>query len=121
GNTSVGTFTVTVTTFTVPGTVQLIASATFTKNAAGQYVATITIRNTGTGTANVVQVSSGVLNSTAGAPFPLVFGTVAPGASVVQQMTFPPGAGTAGSGNVLRLSVVWTGGAASFSQRAVLP
>ena len=38
---------------------------------------------------NAVQVSTGVLNSATGAPFPLVFGAVAPSASVVRQMTFP--------------------------------
>ncbi|MGH9144419.1 MAG: HYR domain-containing protein, partial [Vicinamibacterales bacterium] len=121
GNHANGSFTVTVNAFTVPGTAQLLATATFTKNAAGQYVATVTVRNTGTAAATVVQLTTALLNSTAGTPPPLAFGSVAPGASVVHQLTFAATAGSAGAGNVLRMSLNWTGGAASFSQRAILP
>jgi hypothetical protein len=120
GNRATGSFTVTVATASV-ATVQLVTSAVFSKNAAGQYVADITIRNAGSGPATSVTLTSAVLNSTPGTPRPTPVGTLAPGASVTVREVFPGTAGSPGSANVLRLSLTWVGGAATVSQRATLP
>jgi hypothetical protein len=112
--------TITVTPYTAPF-VRLAATTTFTRNAAGQWVASITVRNNGNVTANAVQLTAAMLNNTSAPGLPVAFGPIAASGQVTRQVTFPGGAGATGPANVLRMTLTWTGGAVSVSQRATLP
>jgi hypothetical protein len=120
GNVGTGRITITITPYAAPF-VRLAATATFIRNAAGQWVASITIRNNGNTTANAVQLTSAMLNSTGAPGLPAALGAIAAGAQVTRQVTFPGAAGAPGPANVLRLTLAWTGGTTSVSQRATLP
>ena len=63
----------------IPGTVQLITTATLSKLAGGGYQAVVTITNNGTGTAQNVKLTAATLGSATGSPLPISLGNIAPG------------------------------------------
>jgi hypothetical protein len=81
----------------------------------------VTVKNTGTGTAQNVQLTGAVLGSAAGSPLPAVFSDLQPGASAAVSITFPSSAGAPGSTTVEKLTGTYTGGSFGGNLRATLP
>jgi O-glycosyl hydrolase len=109
-----------------PGTVQLVTSPALQLLGDGSYEATITISNTGTGTAQNVQMTSATLGSASGVPapntaLPRVLGSIAPGGSLKAFINFPSSAGTPGSAAVERFNGTYNGGSFGGTTRTVLP
>jgi glucuronoarabinoxylan endo-1,4-beta-xylanase len=78
------------------GPVQLVLTATLFAEGDGTTLATLTVSNLGTGTAQNVQLSSASLGAVAGstlptAPLPYSFGDIAPGGNSVVAVNFPAG------------------------------
>lgn len=105
----------------VPAAVQLAASARTVKNGTGQYVATITIKNSGGTAATGAGLVTAALNGYAGTPGATGLGDIPAGGSATVVETFPASAGTTGSANTLRLQVNWFTGSATISLRVALP
>ncbi|CAN5577120.1 lamin tail domain-containing protein [soil metagenome] len=112
--------------FTVPpapvvaGTVTLGTTSVLSK-VSGVYQAVITVKNTGTGTAQNVQLTGATLGSTSGAVVPQTIGNLAPGGSASVTITFPLTAGASGAAAVERLSGTYTGGTFAANLRVTLP
>jgi predicted extracellular nuclease len=109
--------------FTIPAVAspaQLATTATLSK-VAGGYQAIVTIHNSGTGTAQNVQLTAAVLGSANGTPLPQSLGDIAGGASAVVTLTFPSTAGASGATVVERFTGTYTGGVLGGSIRVVLP
>ncbi|WP_213803920.1 lamin tail domain-containing protein [Granulicella sp. dw_53] len=100
----------------VAGSVSLSTTASLTK-VSGGYQAVFTVKNSGTGTAQNVQLTSATLGSASGMPIPQPLGNIAPGASATGTVTFP----AAGATSVEKYSGTYTGGTFSGSIRATLP
>ena len=106
---------------TVPGTVQLITTATLTQLGDGSYQANVSLRNNGTGTAQGVVLSTASLGSAAGTPVPQAVGDIPPGGAVSALLTFPASAGVPGAAVVARYGGSYGGGTFGGSMRAFLP
>lgn len=109
--------------FTVPavqGSVKLLLSATLVP-ANGGYQALVTIKNSGTGTAQNVQLTTAILGNAAGSPLPAVLGDLQPGASAVTTINFPSSAGAPGTATVQKYLGTYTGGSFGANVRATLP
>src|SRR5262249_38304608 len=86
-----------------------------------EVVANLTVMNTGGGTADHVQLTSVVLNSTpASTPLPNL-GSIPPGGSANTSVRFPGGGFTPGSVAVLRLTGSYTGGNFTSTSRVTIP
>ena len=106
----------------VVGTVQITATSTLTKNGDGSYAATITLKNTGTGTALNVVLTTATLGTPSGTPLPQSAGSIAPGGSSAPlYLTFPSTAGSSGAAVVEKLGGTYTGGSFTSSTRVTLP
>ncbi len=106
----------------VVGTVQITATSTLTKNGDGSYAATITLKNTGTGTALNVVLTTATLGTPSGTPLPQSAGSIAPGGSSAPlYLTFPLTAGSSGAAVVEKLGGTYTGGSFTLSTRVTLP
>jgi hypothetical protein len=101
-----------------PPTVILTSTAVLSK-VAGGYQARITITNSGTGTANGVQLNAATLGSATGSPLPQGPISIAAGGSGSFTVTFPASAGADGASVAGRFSGLYTGGTFSLSVRAV--
>lgn len=91
----------------VSGPIQLIVNSNLFAEGDGTFLGTVTVQNTGTGTAQNVQLTSATLGSVSGstlptAPMPFSVGDIAPGSSAVMNVNFPAGP-TPGSVVVERL------------------
>jgi sugar lactone lactonase YvrE len=99
-------------------TVTITATATLAK-VSGNYQATITVTNSGTGAAANMQLTSATLGSAAGSPLPQNMGTLAAGGgSATVTVTFPASAGSDGATVAEKYSFTYTGGTFSYSLRA---
>jgi predicted extracellular nuclease len=110
--------------FTIPpvqGTVQLITTATLTLLSDGSYLATVTVKNNGTGTAQGVKLTGAILGSANGSPVPAALGDIQPGASASTTFVFPASAGAPGTATAERYTGIYTGGSFSSAIRAILP
>jgi polygalacturonase/sugar lactone lactonase YvrE len=106
----------------IPGTVQLITTATLTQLSDGSYQAAVTIVNNGTGTAQNVMLTAATLGSASGTPLPLTVGYIAPaGGSATVTVSFASSAGAAGAAVIEKYSGSYTGGTFGGSIRAKLP
>jgi glucosylceramidase len=110
----------------VSGSVSLVTTASVQKLGDGSFQAVVTVANTGSGTANAVQLSSATLGAAAGntlpqGPLPQALGNIAPGGYTTTVVNFPATAGTSGSTVLERYSGSYSGGTFSGSLRAVLP
>jgi glucuronoarabinoxylan endo-1,4-beta-xylanase len=109
----------------VAGTVQLIVTSSLFAEGDGTFLGTITIRNTGSGTAQNVQLSSATLGGVAGstlptAPLPYTVGDIAPGSYQVLNVNFPAGP-TPGSVVIEKLAGTYSGGTFGGSLRTTVP
>ena len=103
------------------GTVQLSTSATLAHLGDGSYEATVIVKNSGSGTAQGVQLTGATLGSAAGAPVPATLGTIQAGDSTAATILFPSSAGAPGTAVVERYTGTYTGGSFGGSIRAALP
>jgi Glucuronyl esterase, fungi len=104
------------------GKVQIVGTAQLTKQADGSYQAVITLKDSGTGTAQYVKLLSATLGSTAtGSPLPVSVGAIQPSGTGNATVSFPSNAGNSGSGSVLKISGTYNGGSYATSFRVVLP
>jgi hypothetical protein len=86
-----------------------------------EVVASLTVRNTGTGPASNVQLATAILGSTVTTtPLPNL-GTILAGNSTVTIVRFPASAGAPGAPSVLRVNGSYTGGTFASSSRVILP
>jgi uncharacterized protein len=99
----------------------LATTAQFTTPGDGTYQATVTVKNTGTGTAHAVTLTGATLGSTTGSPLPISLGDIQPGASATATVAFPSSAGAAGTAAVERYTGTYTGGTFGASLRVTLP
>ena len=104
-----------------PAPVQLAITTVFRRDAAGQYIAAITVRNPASIDVTGLQLTTAILNTTPAAPLPVQVGTLPAGGQLTIDVTFPASAGNPGAGNTLRLTFSWTGRSTSVVQRVVLP
>ena len=109
--------------FTIPPmaiNVNLKVTETLSK-VAGGFQEIVTIQNTGTTTAQGVQLTSAVLGSANGTPIPQALGDVAQGSSVTATVMFSSAAGASGTRSVASITGTYTGGTFTSSARVVLP
>jgi hypothetical protein len=105
-----------------PASVNLVVRQSLSRDAnTGEIVASLTISNTGGGTANNVQLTSAVLGSTPTTTAFTNLGSIAGGASLTTSLRFPASAGAPGSGAVLRVGGSYTGGSFSTAFRVAIP
>ncbi len=106
----------------VSGTVTLNISPTLTKLSDGSYGVTVVITNTGTGTAQAVQLTAATLGSASDTvPLPISAGDIQPNGSITVTLAFGSGAGSSGSRVVEKITGAYTGGNFGGSFRATLP
>lgn len=113
--------TITINPTIVNGTVQLLTTTNISKQADGSYQATVTVTNSGTGTAQNVVLASATFSGTTGTPAPQALISIAPGGYAVTTMAIPASVGTSGSRIVEQLSGTYTGGTFGGSLRTTLP
>ncbi|MCU1251455.1 MAG: hypothetical protein JWQ49_4484 [Edaphobacter sp.] len=105
---------------TVEGTVQLITTSVLNK-VSGAYQAVVTVKNTGTGTAQAVQLTGATLGGASASVIPQIIGNIAPGGSAAVVVTFPATAGASGAAAVEGLSGTFTGATFGANLRVRLP
>jgi len=106
----------------VQGTVQLVTTASLAKLNNGSYLATVTITNNGTGTAQNVTLTGATLGGATGVPLPQSLGNIVPGGGfVITSVTFPSSAGSSGSLVIEKYSGTYSGGTFGASLRVKLP
>jgi len=105
----------------VPGTIQLITTATLQKLGDGSYRATVKVSNQGTGTVQNVWLTSGSLGAATGTPMPQTLVNIAPGSEATTTINFPSSAGASGTAVVERYKGNYSGGTFAASIRATLP
>jgi subtilisin-like proprotein convertase family protein len=96
----------------------LINTSTVLSCSAGNTVATITVTNGGTATANNVMLTTAKLGVVNGTPLPQSLGNLAPGASAVTSVTF---AGAPSGLTNLQVGGTYTGGTFNSSRRVSAP
>jgi rhamnogalacturonan endolyase len=106
----------------IEGAVNLATTAALAKQGDGSYLATVTVTNSGSGTAQNVQMTSATLGSAMGSSLPRSLGYIAPGGgSAVFTVTFPTSAGLSGAAVIEKYAGSYTGGTFGGSLRATLP
>jgi glucuronoarabinoxylan endo-1,4-beta-xylanase len=105
----------------VAGTVQLVTSATLTKQSNGSYKAVVKVKNSGTGSAENVVLNQATIGSASGTPVPQSLGNIAPGASNTVTVTFPASTGTSGTAVIEQYQGTYAGGSFATAVRGVLP
>ena len=104
------------------GQAQAAVTSTLSKLSDGSYQLTLTINNSGSATAQAVQVTTATLGSSnPTTALPLSFGDIPAGGSSTRVLNFPASAGASGSRSVEKLNGTYTGGRFSVGQRVVLP
>ncbi|MCU0246020.1 MAG: SBBP repeat-containing protein [Bryobacter sp.] len=91
------------------------------QRANGQVWVNVAITNTGGTAALNVQLTTGRINTTNGAPLPQAVGMISPGATVTKQIAFPGSVGNAGAAAVLTLGGTHSIGSFSNATRVTLP
>jgi hypothetical protein len=104
----------------VLGTVQLTTSAVLSE-VSGGYQAVVTVVNSGSATAQSVELTAAALGAANGTVLPASFGSIAGGGSASVTLTFPSSAGAKGAPVVEKLTGTYTGGTFGGSFRATLP
>jgi predicted extracellular nuclease len=103
----------------VQGTIQITTTATIAKLSDGSYQATVTVRNSGTGTAQNVTLTGAVIGSTSGSPLPYALGDIQPGATATATILYPPLSGNPAAIPAQRYTGTYTGGTFVATIRAV--
>ncbi len=102
------------------GIVRLVVTSTLTRVNATTVKATYRVQNTGTVTANSVQLTNAKLGVAVGSPLPQALGSIAPGAfSAFTDVFFTNS--TPGGNTILQLSGNYTGGTFSSTKPVTVP
>jgi hypothetical protein len=102
--------------------VKLITTTSLAVQSDGSYLGTVTVTNTGTGTAQNVVLTSAVLGSASGTPGTQPLVSIPPnGGTAVATVAFPASAGAPSSASVVKLAGTYTGGTFGGSSRVTLP
>ena len=101
-------------------TIQLVTTSQLSE-VAGGYQAIVTVTNSGTGTAQNVQLNTATLGTASGTISSASLGNLAPGASNTVTVTFPSTAGTPGVAVAEKFAGTYAGGTFGGSIRAKLP
>jgi hypothetical protein len=104
----------------VQGSVTLTTTATLTKTTSG-YEAKVTVKNSGSGTAQNVNLTGATLGAATGSPLPYALGDIQPGASAIAVFEFPATAGNPGATVLEKYTGTHSAGTITGSLRAVLP
>jgi hypothetical protein len=105
----------------VVGTLQLTVTGVISGNSSTGYSLLVTVKNTGTGTASNVQLTTATLGATSGSGLPAALGSIPGGGSASVSVSFPGSTGPDGAGVVEKLAGTFTGGTFTGSFRAQLP
>ncbi|WP_213807376.1 cadherin repeat domain-containing protein [Granulicella sp. dw_53] len=105
----------------VVGTIQLITTTSLLRQIDGSYLATVTVKNMGTGTAKDVALTSSVLGAASGTPIAQALISIPPAGIAVATVIFPASAGNSGAAVIQKIMGTYTGGAFGGSSRAILP
>lgn len=108
-------------TFTILETTLKLTGAKLSKDASGNYIAIVSLKNTGHLTAQSTTVTQATLNGSAATNLPVTVGSIAAGATGTASLTFPSSAGSSGQSVKLALSGTFTGGAFTGSIKVTLP
>ena len=100
-------------------TVQISASSTVTGSAAAGYTLAVTIKNTGTGVANNLKLTSATLGTTTASTLPAGVATLAAGASTTLNVNFSSSVGPDGKSVSEAYAGSYSGGSFSGSARSV--
>jgi len=90
-------------------------------SAASGYSVLVTVKNTGSGTASNVQLTSATLGATSGSGLPSALGSIPSGGSASVSVSFPGSTGADGAAVAEKLAGTFTGGTFTGSFRAQLP
>jgi glucuronoarabinoxylan endo-1,4-beta-xylanase len=107
----------------IKGTIKLVATSTLQKLGDGSLQATVKIANSGSGTAQNVQLKTALLDATSGTPAPGVtlpqsIGSIAGGGYVIVPLNFPS---ASGAPTTERIAGTYTGGSFKATIRTTLP
>ncbi|GAA3752469.1 lamin tail domain-containing protein [Terriglobus aquaticus] len=92
------------------------------KQTDGSYLMAVTVTNSGSATAQSVQVTGAVLGTTnTNSALPLQFGDIPAGGSQTMTISFPASAGTSGSRSSETIRGTYSTGSFTLAQRLVLP
>ena len=106
----------------VAGQAQVAATTTLSKQTDGSYLLAVTVTNSGTATAQAVQVTSALLGSTATTTaLPVQFGDIAVNTAVTRTLSFPASSGASGSRVIEKIAGSYTGSNFGLSLRVTLP
>jgi len=105
----------------IVGTLQLTATGVISGNSATGYSLLVTVKNTGTGTAANVQLTTATLGTTTGSGLPKSLGSIPGGGSASVSVSFPGSTGSDGAAVAEKLAGTFTGGTFTGSFRAQLP
>jgi hypothetical protein len=103
------------------GSVRLLTTALLYPVGDGSYQAVVTVRNSGTGTAQNIELTNATLGSATGTPSPSILGDIQPGGSVITTVIFPAFAGAPGTTTVARFAGIYQGGSFATNLRVTLP
>ncbi len=104
------------------GQAKASVTAALSKQADGSFLLAVTVTNSGTATAQAVQVTSAVLGSTTTTTaLPLQFGDIAVNGSKTLSLSFPASSGVSGARSSEQVSGTYSTGSFSLGQRVVLP
>jgi len=95
-----------------------ISTSTALSCSGSNTVATITVSNSGTATANNVVLTTAKIGAVDGTPLPQNIGSLAPGASSVRTVTF---SGAPSGSQILQVGGTFTGGTYNSSRKVVAP
>jgi hypothetical protein len=104
-----------------PVTVQLVTQTALAAQNDGSYLATVTVSNTGSSTAQDVVLTGMSLGSVSGAPIPQMLGNIAPGGYASTTVSVPASAGAPGKAIVGKVTGAYSDGTFGGSFRAALP
>ena len=99
--------------------VTLSATAAVSGSHSAGYTLTVTVKNTGSGTASNVVLTAATLGTTSGTPLPQTWGTIAAGGTGTFTVSFPGSVGLDGAGVAEKFSGTYTGGSFSASIRSI--
>lgn len=105
----------------VSGNVQLITSTSLLKQGDGSYQATVTVANTGTGTAQNVVLTGVAIGSSSGTPVPQTLISIPPSGFAITSVSFPASTGASGTRVLEKVTGTYTGGTFGGTLRATLP
>ena len=105
----------------VQGTVNLTTTSTLARQGDGSCLSAVTITNSGTGTAQAVQLTGATLGAVSDAAALPAVGDIQPGGSTTVTLPFRSAAGSSGTRVIEKINGTYSGGSFGGSLRTTLP